>query len=411
MKEDQRPVIYQANPLIEGRKPFSIIEMRLFLLALQHVNPHLSKHDKFYDQRFKELYLTPAQTKEVFGHGEYLNRLESICDGMTQKVVTVSYDDGGFKKYPVFGYIEYKPKEGLRIKFNEDMRPLILDIFESGYGYTKIAAKQLFNLSSSYAVRLLELMLQYKGMMKNNVIVRHFELDDLRTKMDIKQGEYKRINDFKKRVLNEPIDDINRSTQYRLSYVATKTGRKVTGFDFTMDCKDMFLETETPPEEIKLEVLPRKSERNGLSEQAVNKLTTICGSNDEFRKRMDHALKLAADRKPKNLQGFLYKAIEENYLQQEIDEKDAIERELKAFHENEEWEQEAKRLFKDMISTDESRPEIPFDMKNDMEAAIVKIIRKDLSGKKLSFTSRSRLEDHNMSVGRFLELYGMEKRV
>ena len=92
MIEDRRPVIYQANPLIEGRKPFGTIEMRLFLLALQHVNPHLSKDDKFFDQRFEELHLTPTQTKEIFGHGEYLNRLQSVCDGMAQKVVTVDYE-------------------------------------------------------------------------------------------------------------------------------------------------------------------------------------------------------------------------------------------------------------------------------------------------------------------------------
>lgn len=406
MNEDHRPVIYQANPLIEGRKPFSAIEMRLFLLALQHVNPHLSSNDKFYDQRFKELYLTPAQTKEIFGHGEYLNRLESICDGMTQKVVTVSYDDGGFKKYPVFGYIEYKPKEGLRIKFNEDMRPLILDIFESGYGYTKIAAKQLFNLSSSYAVRLLELMLQYRGMMKSSVIVRHFELDDLREKMDIGSGEYRRISDFKKRVLNDPIEDINRSTQYSLSYVPTKTGRKVTGFDFTMECNDMILETEKSPEEIKLEKLPRKADWHGLSERSVNKLTTICGSNEEFELRMEHALKLAKKRNPENLQGFLYNAIKDNYRQQDIDAQAAIEREMRAVKENNEWEQVAAKMFSNEIRVKEDRPEMLFDLKDSMDVAIIRVIKSALKEKKLDFTVRSRLEEHNMSIPRFLELYG-----
>ena len=158
--DERRPIIYQSNPLVEGRQPFGAIEMRLFLLALQHVNPHVSKNDKFYDEAFKDLRLSPGQVKKVFGHGEYLNRLESICDGMAEKVVTLRDSDGGFTKYPIFGRIKYKPEDGLLIKFNEDMRPLILDILESGRGYTKLDAKQLFGLHSAYAVRLLELMLQ-----------------------------------------------------------------------------------------------------------------------------------------------------------------------------------------------------------------------------------------------------------
>ena len=407
MNEDRREMIYQANPLISGRKPFTSIEMRLFLLALQHVNPHLSKHDKFYDKHFEELFIPPAQVKKIFGHGEYLKRLEAICDGMTQKAVTVSYEEGGFKKYPVFGYIEYKPKEGLRIKFNEDMRPLLLDIFESGYGYTKVAAKQLFTLSSAYAVRLLELMLQYRGMMKNNVITRHFELDDLREKMDVKADEYQRINDFKKRVLNDPVREIEKSTMYKLSYTVTKTGRKITGFDIMMDCSEEVLsEAEVPPETtVKLEITPKKSDWHGLSEQAVNKLTTICGSNEEFLKRMDYAIKLVEKRKPSNLQGFLYKAIQDNYLQQEKDEQAAIEREIRAVQENNDWEQAAAKMFNGEIQVDEGRPEKPFDLSNPMERAQVNVIKNSLKKRNLSFTSRLRLEEHNMSVGRFIELY------
>ena len=74
--EQSRPTVYQANPLIEGRKPMNALEMRLFLLALQNVNPHISQNDKYYDRGFKELHLTPNKVKEIFGHGEYLHRLK-----------------------------------------------------------------------------------------------------------------------------------------------------------------------------------------------------------------------------------------------------------------------------------------------------------------------------------------------
>lgn len=48
--ERNRSMVYQANPLVEGRKPMNALEMRLFLLALQNVNPHISKNDKYYDR-------------------------------------------------------------------------------------------------------------------------------------------------------------------------------------------------------------------------------------------------------------------------------------------------------------------------------------------------------------------------
>ena len=402
--DERRPIIYQSNPLVEGRQPFGAIEMRLFLLALQHVNPHVSKNDKFYDEAFKDLRLSPGQVKKVFGHGEYLNRLESICDGMAEKVVTLRDSDGGFTKYPIFGRIKYRPEDGLLIKFNEDMRPLILDILESGRGYTKLDAKQLFGLHSAYAVRLLELMLQYRGMMQNNIITRNIAIEDLRFLMNIEDGKYKHVGSFVQTVIETPINDINQSTEYNISYEKVRNGRKIIGFIFSLDCSEVTASQDVQ-RNIQLEMTPSKKERHGLSIKVVTQLTPLCGSNEEFEKRMEHALKLAEQRKPENLQGFLYNAIKENYRQQDLDTQAAIERELTAIKENNEWEQVAKKLFGGEVAIDESKEEIPFDKKNKIEAAIVKVICKELRDRKLSFTSRSRLEDHNMSVERFLELY------
>lgn len=405
MSDERREIIYQANPLIEARKPFDVIEMRLFLLALQHVNPHLSASDRYYDKSFKELHLLPSQVKEIFGHGEYLRRLKKICEGMMNRVVTIDNGESGFDMYAIFGRIRYEPKNGLFIKFNDDMRPLILDIFESGKGFTKIAAKQMFCLGSTYAVRLIELMLQYKGTTKGNEITRHIELEQLRFFMDIQEGQYKQIGSFTQMVIDKPIKEINDSTQYKMSYVKTKTGRRVTGFDFTLDCSAVMSESEAP-EIVKLEAPPKKNERYGLSAQAINNLTTICGSNEEFRKRMDHALKLAEKRNPENLQGFLYNAIKDNYRQQDIDAQAAIEREIQAVMENNEWEEVASKMFSNEIKVRKERPEIPFDLTDSMDVAIVRVIKSALKEKRLDFTVRSRLEEHNMSIPRFLELYG-----
>lgn len=403
---EMRDVIYQSNPLIEGRQPFGAIEMRLFLLALQNVNPHVSQNDKLYDEAFKDLTLSPNEVKDIFGNGVYLKRIEEICVGMAEKVVTTKEDDGSFVAYPIFGRIEYRPENGLLIRFNEEMKPLILDILESGKGYTKLDAKQLFGLQSAYAVRLLELMLQYRGLMRNNIITRHIELEELRFFLNIEEGKYKQVGSFVQIVLDVPIKDINNRTEYIMSYEKTKKGRKVTGFTFKLDCSNIMTKEPSVTENIRLEATPAKKSRHGLSLKAVNQLTTICGSNEEFELRMEHALKLAEKRKPDNLQGFLYNAIKDNYRQQDLDVQAAIEREMEAVKENNEWEQVAAKMFSSEINVKEDMPEIEFDLDNPIELALVKIIKGAIKERKLDFTTKSRLEDHNMSIPRFLELYG-----
>ena len=94
------------------------LEMRLFLLAVAAVNPHLSEKDKYYDHEFKELHLKPGELKAIFGNGSYLTRLEEVCDGLMERTIKLRDGKGGFVIYTVFDVIRYKPKDGLRIQFN-----------------------------------------------------------------------------------------------------------------------------------------------------------------------------------------------------------------------------------------------------------------------------------------------------
>ena len=420
---ERRPVVYQANPLVEAKKAMNALEMRLFLVALQDVNPHLGKNDKFYDKDFPATHISPSQVKEILGNGMYLTLLDKTCDSLAKRVLVLRSEEG-MKYVPLFAVIEYEKRDGLRIKFNNEMRPYLLDIFELGKGYTRIAMKQIFNLSSAYGMRLLELMLQYQGMMHDKVIQRHIELDDLRFMLNVDENAYTRIQDFCRRVLDSPIKEINEKTQYRISYENVKTGRKVTGFIFTMDCSNVIPESAVQ-DDVALEMMPSKQEGHGLSEMAINKLTTnknewhgltrqsvdkltlLCGSNEEFEKRMDYAIELAKTRKVKNVPAFLYKAIAENYLQQDKDMKAAIEREFKAKQENAAWELDALKMFGDKISLDVE--ETPFDQSDDMGRAMVQVVKKALKERHLNITAKRLLEDHGMSVARFIELYCQDK--
>lgn len=404
--DDRSLSIYQANPLIEARKPMNALEMRLFMLALQDVNPHLSANDKFYDTEFKETHIPPGELKRIMGNGAYLPLLDEACDKLTTRNVCLREGDDKFTYYPIFEFIHYEKGDGLRIQFNNRMRDFILDIFESGHPYTRINMKQIFYLGSSYAMRMLEIMLQFQGMKCNNIIKRRILINDLRFMLNVEEDKYPRINDFKRFVIDIAVKEINDNTQYTISYEVEKYNRKIIAFTFFLDCSETVSREMVVEESIKLEMPPAKKRRHGLSKQAISKLTTLCGSNKEFELRMKHALKLAEQRKPDNLQGFLYNAIKENYRQQDLDAQATIKRELLAIKENNEWEQVAAKMFSGEIKVKEDRPEIPFDLNSPLDLTLVRMIKKSLKERKLDFTTRSRLEDHNMSIPRFVELYG-----
>ncbi|WP_432647014.1 replication initiation protein [Mitsuokella sp.] len=229
---------YQLNPLIEAQKEFDVMETRLFYLGLQNINPHITEKDKYYDKDFPDIVISPAELTKIFGHTQYLTEVDKAADRLIGRYISVRYEDG-FGKYTIFQHIRYKEGKGLYIKFNEDMRPFILDIYKSYkvYGFTKIEMKQIFVLSSSYAMRILELLLQYRSKAKNKVIEREITVNDLRKKLNVPDGAYSgRMSSFKRYVIERPIKDINENTKYVVSYKSIKAGHNIGSFRFFCDC-------------------------------------------------------------------------------------------------------------------------------------------------------------------------------
>ena len=56
--------------------------------------------------------------------------------------------------------------------------------------------------------------------------------------MGLSDDEYKAMCDFKKRVLDLAVNEINEKTDLTVSYTQEKRGRTITGFKFTVRTKD-----------------------------------------------------------------------------------------------------------------------------------------------------------------------------
>lgn len=113
----------------------------------------------------------------------------------------------------------------VELVFAEDVVPLITRLEER---YTEYELKQVSALQSEYAIRLYELLIQWRSVGK----VPTMDLEELRSKLGVAEGSYKEMSDFKKRVLKLALSQINSFTDIIADYDQVKSGRKVTGISF-----------------------------------------------------------------------------------------------------------------------------------------------------------------------------------
>ncbi|WP_149938249.1 replication initiation protein RepM, partial [Acinetobacter baumannii] len=122
--------------------------------------------------------------------------------------------------------ISYVENEALvRIKFSDDVVPLITNLEKH---FTSYELEQVSSLTSVYAIRLYELLIAWRSTGKVTMV----ELEELRLKLGIEPNEYKRMGQFKEKVLHLAIDQINKYKDIKAEYEQHKRGRSIIGFSF-----------------------------------------------------------------------------------------------------------------------------------------------------------------------------------
>lgn len=126
----------------------------------------------------------------------------------------------------------------LEITFAPDVVPLITRLEQH---FTSYQIEQLAHVTSKYGIRLYELLIMWRSVGKCL-----FSIDDLRFKLGIADNEYQSMSNFKSRVLEPAIKQINEFTDITATYEQQKRGRTITGFEFKFKLKNQ------PPKENKL---------------------------------------------------------------------------------------------------------------------------------------------------------------
>jgi len=407
-------VTYQGNPLIQSRKYFNSL------------NPHLSKNDKFFDEEFPLIRISTSELTRLFGHTEYLSMLESECEKLFNSSIKLNYTDGGWELMHIFDVMKYVPKEGLYIQFDQKMKPHLLELVKGNY--TAVNIEQIFKLTSTYAVRLIELCLQYRNMTKGNVIERKLTMENLRFYLNVPDDAYVgRLDHFKQRVLDDPIKEIAKVTDFRLSYTTEKEGRRIKYFVFELDISGVSDNAFNIQSE-KVDKLPVSAPfadvlgelvAQGFSRKSAQAILNKVNDDIEVGLRLEYALKILPAYHKKNpiqnRQGFLRKAILEDWRKNDVKSKNKmnisdaskVKNQMQLNNldfEKQKLQQQVNDAYDALKKTGISQADLQGDEKP-ISAGVVNAIKQAILQNNLSDASKTILQSFNFTTERFKQVY------
>ena len=230
---DMTELVVKDNALIQASYTLDLVEQRLMLLAIM-------------EARETGKGIAPDSLLQIHAHSyaEHFN-----INKETAYTVMKDASKGLFDRYVT--YHDKNPKTGkdrsfhcrwvdkigyekdtgiVYLRFTHDVVPLITRLEQQ---FTSYDIEQISSLNSGYAIRLYELLIQWRSVGKTPV----FDLQQFRQQLGVEEIKYSRMSDFKKYVLDFAVQQINEHTDITVKYDQHKQGRIITGFTFNFKVK------------------------------------------------------------------------------------------------------------------------------------------------------------------------------
>lgn len=230
MDKDNRSVAIR-NEAVMGKQPMTLREAKLLRLAITNVSKHDTELMEFLID-IKEL----AFILEVSDASLYRD-IEDICVKLSRRTLGIRDNNSKaknprWKVNPWMSEASYDPDTNLvTLCLNEKIKEYVLQL---DLLFTKYKFNNILALKSYYAIRLYEILVSTHNKHKKLKKKFEFTIEELRDMMGV-EGKYKNIGQFRVRVLDVAVAEINKSTELDVTYSTKKTGRFITHIIFTVN--------------------------------------------------------------------------------------------------------------------------------------------------------------------------------
>ena len=192
----------QAHAISRSAYSMPVLLRRLVYLVMAQARPQ--------DKGFMEITMSVgsiSRALEMGDHGIVYERIRScVIDGLKQ-MLEIQQPNGDWVAFQWLAKAEYvKAKDAITIRLHEELRPYVLDLQKA---YASIAIADISRLQGRYSLRIFELVMSRKGQTIAGKWYYEAELSELRRIFKIGANEYRMTADFRKRVIETPIREIN----------------------------------------------------------------------------------------------------------------------------------------------------------------------------------------------------------
>lgn len=217
-RDPENPLAIQSNELIHARYEMTSLQKKILLMLISKIQSD-DIDFKPYRIRAKD-FLEAAELKSTQIYG----KLKIATEGLLSKVFHIKKPTG-MLQITILSSAEYFEGRGvMELCFDPKLKPYLLQLKEQ---FTLVPLKQVLGLRSVYAIRIYEMLQQFKstGFFISKV-------DDLKYKLNL-DGKYKSYNLFKKNVILQAQRELE-TTDMAFTFEEIKEGRKVDRVKFKL---------------------------------------------------------------------------------------------------------------------------------------------------------------------------------
>ena len=161
--------------------------------------------------------------------GSIFKEMEVVTTSLLREILETK--EPGERSYTRFQWLsrcKYEKGNGtVEIRFHDELKPYLLELRTR---FTQLRLERVFRLRSSYSIRFFERIEMNRGL---NRLTWALTLDELRNWLGIAPDAYKFFGLLRANVLDVAQRELDAKSDWSFSFLTVKTGRKITGVEFT----------------------------------------------------------------------------------------------------------------------------------------------------------------------------------